>query len=81
MRKPSRASDLCGENAGATSSRHLECDCIESNKRAGRGNQFSDLVDQEDGVCEFRNRDRFRRAILFHLGGLDLYLAAVEKQS
>ena len=24
-------------------------------------------------ACGFRNRDRFRRAILFHCGGLDLY--------
>ena len=24
-------------------------------------------------ACGFRNRDRFRRAIYFHLGGLDLY--------
>jgi transposase len=24
-------------------------------------------------ACGFRNRDRFRNAILFHLGGLDLY--------
>jgi len=26
-------------------------------------------------ACGFRNRDRFRNAILFHLGGLDLYPA------
>lgn len=24
-------------------------------------------------ACGYRNRDRFRNAILFHLGGLDLY--------
>jgi transposase len=29
-------------------------------------------------ACGFRNRDRFRRAILFHLGGLDLYPASVK---
>lgn len=28
-------------------------------------------------ACGFRNRNRFRNAILFHLGGLDLYPAAV----
>jgi transposase len=28
-------------------------------------------------ACGFRNRERFKRAILFHLGGLDLYPAAV----
>jgi transposase len=28
-------------------------------------------------ACGFRNRDRFRNAILFHLGGLDLYPAHV----
>ena len=27
-------------------------------------------------ACGFRNRERFRNAILFHLGGLDLYPAA-----
>jgi len=27
-------------------------------------------------ACGFRNRDRFRNAILFHLGGLDLYPAS-----
>ena len=27
-------------------------------------------------ACGFRNRDRFRTAILFHLGGLDLYPAS-----
>lgn len=26
-------------------------------------------------ACGFRNRERFRNAILFHLGGLDLYPA------
>jgi transposase len=26
-------------------------------------------------ACGFRNRERFRRAIYFHLGGLDLYPA------
>ena len=30
-------------------------------------------------ACGFRNRDRFRRAILFHLGGLDLYPASVKQ--
>ncbi len=29
-------------------------------------------------ACGFRNRERFRRAILFHLGGLDLYPASVK---
>jgi len=29
-------------------------------------------------ACGFRNRARFRQAILFHLGGLDLYPAAVK---
>jgi len=24
-------------------------------------------------ACGYRNRERFRNAILFHLGGLDLY--------
>jgi transposase len=24
-------------------------------------------------ACGYRNRDRFRNAIYFHLGGLDLY--------
>ena len=28
-------------------------------------------------ACGFRNRERFRNAILFHLGGLDLYPAGV----
>ena len=28
-------------------------------------------------ACGFRNRERFRNAILFHLGGLDLYPASV----
>lgn len=28
-------------------------------------------------ACGFRNRDRFRNAILFHLGGLDLYPATL----
>ena len=32
-------------------------------------------------VCGFRNRERFRRAILIHLGGLDLYPASVVKTS
>jgi transposase len=27
-------------------------------------------------ACGFRNRERFRNAIYFHLGGLDLYPAA-----
>lgn len=29
-------------------------------------------------ACGFRNRERFRHAILFHLGGLDLYPASVK---
>ena len=29
-------------------------------------------------ACGFRNRERFRQAILFHLGGLDLYPASVK---
>jgi len=29
--------------------------------------------------CGFRNRERFRQAILFHLGGLDLYPASVKR--
>ena len=29
----------------------------------------------KSNACGFRNRDRFRNAILFHLGGLDLYPA------
>ncbi|MEM7205676.1 MAG: transposase [Planctomycetota bacterium] len=28
-------------------------------------------------ACGFRNRERFRAAIMFHLGGLDLYPATV----
>jgi transposase len=28
-------------------------------------------------ACGFRNRQRFRRAIFFHLGGLDLMPAGV----
>lgn len=28
-------------------------------------------------ACSYRNRERFRRAILFHLGGLNLYPAGV----
>ena len=32
-------------------------------------------------ACGFRNRERFRRAILFHLGGLDLYPATATKLS
>jgi len=32
-------------------------------------------------ACGFRNRERFRRAILFHLGGLDLYPTSAMKQS
>ena len=28
-------------------------------------------------ACGFQNRERFRNAILFHLGGLDLYPASV----
>lgn len=31
----------------------------------------------KSSACGFRNRDRFRRAILFHLGGLDLMPASV----
>jgi transposase len=30
-------------------------------------------------ACGFRNRKRFRQAILFHLGGLDLYPASVKQ--
>jgi transposase len=30
-------------------------------------------------ACGYRNRDRFRRAIYFHLGGLDLYPAGVNE--
>ena len=30
-------------------------------------------------ACGFRNRDRFRQAILFHLGGLDLYPASLKR--
>ena len=30
-------------------------------------------------ACGFRNRERFRQAILFHLGGLDLYPASVKQ--
>ncbi len=30
-------------------------------------------------ACGFRNRERFRRAILFHLGGLDLYPASLKQ--
>ena len=30
-------------------------------------------------ACGYRNRDRFRRAIYFHLGGLDLYPAGVKE--
>lgn len=30
-------------------------------------------------ACGFRNRERFRRAILFHLGGLDLYPPSVKR--
>jgi len=30
-------------------------------------------------ACGFRNRERFRRAILFHLGGLDLYPTSAMK--
>ena len=29
-------------------------------------------------ACGFRNRERFRNAIYFHLGGLDLYPAGVK---
>jgi transposase len=32
-------------------------------------------------ACGFRNRARFRDAILFHLGGLDLYPAALATHS
>jgi transposase len=28
---------------------------------------------------EFRNKDRFRNAIYFHLGGLDLYPAGINR--
>ncbi len=31
----------------------------------------------KQAACGFRNRERFRNAILFHLGGLDLYPAGV----
>ena len=30
-------------------------------------------------ACGFRNRERFRRAILFHLGGLDLYPTSIKR--
>jgi transposase len=30
-------------------------------------------------ACGFRNRERFRQAILFHLGGLDLYPASLKR--
>jgi len=29
-------------------------------------------------VCRYRNRERFRNAICFHLGGLDLYPDALQ---
>jgi transposase len=29
--------------------------------------------------CGFQNREHFRQAILFHLGGLDLYPASVKR--
>lgn len=32
-------------------------------------------------ACGFRNRERFRQAIFFHLGGLDLYPASVANHS
>ena len=28
-------------------------------------------------ACGYRNRERFRAAIMFHLGGLDLYPASI----
>jgi transposase len=31
-------------------------------------------------ACGYRNRERFRAAILFHLGGLDLYPRPVSNQ-
>jgi transposase len=33
----------------------------------------------KDSACGFRNRDRFRNAIYFHLGGLNLYPATLNK--
>lgn len=32
-------------------------------------------------ACGFRSRDRFRNAILFHLGGLDLYPRPAQVQT
>ena len=29
-------------------------------------------------ACGYRNRDRFKRDVLFHLGGLDLYPVIVQ---
>ena len=32
----------------------------------------------KDMACGFRNRDRFKRAIMFHLGGLDMLPSAAK---
>ena len=34
------------------------------------------IQELERRACGYRNRDRFRNAIYFHLGGLDLYPVA-----
>lgn len=40
---------------------------------AGSESQNAKIQWIKKQVCGFRNRERFRNAIYFHLGGLDLY--------
>lgn len=45
----------------------------------GRSEAMNRKIQQiKSRACGFRNRERFRNAIYFHLGGLDLYPAVVE---
>ena len=45
----------------------------------GRSEAMNRKIQQiKSRACGFRNRERFRNAIYFHLGGLDLYLEVVE---
>lgn len=45
----------------------------------GRSEAMNRKIQQiKSRACGFRNRERFRNAIYFHLGGLDLYPAGIE---
>lgn len=45
-----------------------------------RAERFNSLIQAiKRDACGFRNRQRFRDAILFHLGGLDLYPSGISR--